>query len=617
MSRGQQYEKTILDFIKNNFNENSSKSKQSHSFLYCINGSGYGKTWTGYYISNRIRRKQQYSRPIISCCLDFYNGSKWLTHIDEDPSVALGIRVAAVVIFKCKLSDLIGNIKREELPLFTFRNVMKWISDECPRTVNSKIIMFVLHLDELQTNPEMAQKLLHVIGDYMCSTESNVISNSVEDGIVVYPVITGTSSKGFKQEVTGYGVFHIKLSPFNYKESLEFLGERKIVYYIWQKQMSFKRLIKCCGGIPRFLEYVSKLLEKEDKDKPLSGTDVIFQNLSVSLSRAYKFENILDYIGGDLNIFKQIIALSINAIPITQTMKLKDTTIEDIVKTGIVFISPTQNDDTGYYYFVIPLIILYCWNITWKIFPVSLDLLLKKDWDWKSFESWDCSYQLVKNNSCYWLTQISDNFKANLALLYNSMGELKHQQIHLCEMKDLVVEGKQFLKADGESHPENIITTTSGMTINSSDFVFYSFRCLTGNPSVDGRTFHLPHESDKNEKAWMICKQYKHSTQNKKISVDTINNSLTDWKKRIRNYEENFRCVLVIVTNERMTAQEIEEFQQKEPNLIINCLSNFGYYCPITFSAYSIFDDDEDQTVEELLFRLPERKEEDSMVLEF
>jgi len=297
---------------------------------------------------------------------------------------------------------------------------------------------------------------------------------------------------------------------------------------------------------------------------------------------------------------KQIIALSINAIFVPLDMKLfNDRTIEDIMKVGIVFLSPTKNE--GLYHIVIPLVILHCWNITWNFFPVSFDLPLKKNWNWSSFETWDCAYQLIKNNTCYWLTLLPINFKTDLARLYNSKSGWKENQIQLCEIRSTVQEQKQFL-VKSRIAPEETILTNLG-SIQCSEFVHYSFRCLTGNPAVDCRTFHLPHWTDHKHKPWMICKQYKHSiNSNANISKETIDSAYKDWIDRISVDQIKYRCVFVFITNQKIEASLIEEYAMQKPLLIIICKSNFGEYCPITFSAYSIFDDDKDQEEEELQY---------------
>lgn len=97
----------------------------------------------------------------------------------------------------------------ESTAAFTFA-VMERISKQL--AVGTRFYM-TIQLDELQvclleycsqctqSNPEFAQQILRVLGKYMCATDINIKALSVEHNIVIFPVVTATSSSGMKHQV--------------------------------------------------------------------------------------------------------------------------------------------------------------------------------------------------------------------------------------------------------------------------------------------------------------------------------------------------------------------------------------------------------------------------------
>ena len=128
---------------------------------------------------------------------------------------------------------------------------------EISNIVKQPLVM-TIQLDEMQEDPIMAQEILRVIADYMCSTSVDMPAPSWNHQILVYPIITGTSKKEFN--VTPYGSISYDLKPFNWEESLEYvrLNAPTDVYNKIRSEPQLKRLLKACGGVPRLLFFFVK-----------------------------------------------------------------------------------------------------------------------------------------------------------------------------------------------------------------------------------------------------------------------------------------------------------------------------------------------------------------------
>jgi len=432
ISRGIEVETEITNFLFNNLENRRIPKKPKHAFLYCVNGSGMGKTWTGYYVTHRlISLASTTNHVVIPCILDFSSGFGWNDSIDHLPAIALGLRIAAALIFNCSLNDVLMIVPVHQRPAFSFESVMKWISRVVTRPPKS-YILFAIHLDEIQKYPEPEKQpaLLHIIANYMCSTVETRPSNTVQDRVIIYPIITGTSTKACKQEVTDYGVYKINLIPWNYAESLLYMKKRNIDCSNWLQHKGFKRLIKSCGGLPRCLDYLCAIIMKNPMqfEMPFTGPKSYFDQLVSSISTAYKFDDHERMFGGMDNL-TVVIAMTINAVIVTLETKLypkivKDkpieVTIEDVMKEGVIFIIPSAFHD-GSYKVILPLVFLHCLNSKYAIFPYRLDEIFEKNWVWESFKEWDCKYQHIKNNSWFWLSKLPNiqNFHTNLGTLYS------------------------------------------------------------------------------------------------------------------------------------------------------------------------------------------------------
>jgi hypothetical protein len=385
----------------------------------------------------------------------------------------------------------------------------------------------------------------------------------------------------------------------------------------WKKSTNFKRIVKSCGGLPRCLEYLSIILAKESNlySQPFVGSTSYFDQLVVSLSTAYKFHEQERRFGGRENI-KVVLAMTVNALIVTPGTKLHpkkvndtliDITIEDVMKEGVIFVIPTGNDAKSYKVFL-PLVFIHCLNMAFGIFNLRFDEVVKKDWNWKSFEEWDCKYQLIKNNSWLWLSELPTlEHRTDLSTLYACDHiDSRNKQLLLCEILDVAYEKKTFLVKDTENpgSPQGTILTDIG-EIPSASFTSYSFRCCTNNPSVDCRVFHQPQKNDKVQKPWLICKQYKHSGTGAKLSLDKMNKSYIQWDKRMRNFFPTYRCFYVLITNQPIEEDDLKQFTNRFCVSVV-CKNNFGSYCALGFSVYSVFDDDLNQQEEEMFIGVNE-----------
>jgi hypothetical protein len=278
------------------------------------------------------------------------------------------------------------------------------------------------------------------------------------------------------------------------------------------------------------------------------------------------------------------------------------------MKEGVIFIIPSAFHD-GSFKVILPLVFLHCLNSKYAIFPYRLDEIFEKNWEWKSFEEWDCKYQLIKNNAWLWLSRLANiqNFRTDLGTLYSCKHpDSRYKQLSLCDILDIAQETEHFLKKDinKTNLPQNTISTNLGQ-ISKEYFIRFSFRCCAGNPSVDSRVYYKELQNDEIQKPWMICKQYKHSVKNTKLSLEKMNKAYFAWEKRIDGYIDYYRCFYVLITNQFIDQNDIDEFEKRKSVAVV-CRNNFGSYCPIGFSVYSIFDDDPYQLEEEMLTAVDE-----------
>jgi hypothetical protein len=191
MSNGKFWRIQFNAFYKSNSKsrKNCIPDKIKHSFFFCINGSGMGKTWLGRYLCLKVCEEKQ-GHDIL---LDFFNGDKHDLNITDSTSEMLGFRIAAHYFFSMSAMKLYDLCKTEGVfpnkYLFNFGNVMSLIHK------HRSSFIFCIQLDELQLCKDVAKEILHIIGNYMVETNNNII---------ILPIITATSSVNFGAQLTGY-----------------------------------------------------------------------------------------------------------------------------------------------------------------------------------------------------------------------------------------------------------------------------------------------------------------------------------------------------------------------------------------------------------------------------
>jgi hypothetical protein len=86
----------------------------------------------------------------------------------------------------------------------------------------------------------------------MCNV-SGAYADGTQDNIEIYPIVTGTSDKGFSTDVTGYFNFTIDLSPFTFAESMKCINNIVKLSQEVNEFPRFQRFVKSLGGIPRII----------------------------------------------------------------------------------------------------------------------------------------------------------------------------------------------------------------------------------------------------------------------------------------------------------------------------------------------------------------------------
>ncbi|KYQ91067.1 hypothetical protein DLAC_07969 [Tieghemostelium lacteum] len=364
-----------------------------HFFLYIINGSGLGKSWTGFYACNRLRL--QFPNDLTySICIDFSNGSRYIdidSHLDIE--VSFGLRVASCFLNVPWLS--LYEKYKNSLSNLKFNNVMEWFSKQYRRISNNQgQIFFGIHLDEIQLNSTFSQKILHIIASFMCRTVEKEISDSSRFNIVVFPILTGTSSKNLRMAITDHGSLYIDLRPFTLKESFKFLNSNIPNFNCEDQNKRFQRTVMSMGGIPRLLERFAQYIKSEVNIKFL---DHIITSTKTEISCIYQIGEFWMQTCQTIKNVKMIIAMSISGKLVDLTTKLPDNEleIEDVVKGGIIFLKKSPYG----YYITYPLLILEILNECFNFTTLNLMEPLSPDWSWNKFVEFEAEFERLKNNS--------------------------------------------------------------------------------------------------------------------------------------------------------------------------------------------------------------------------
>lgn len=210
-------------------------------------------------------------------------------------------------------------------------------------------------------------------------------------------MITGTSSKKMKNLVADHADYQAKLTPWNFKQCLEYVCDRVAGHLQNTESLGFFRLIGCCGGIPRlpyilnlsfrildyFVETCSAISfpEPAQVDQVIEASiPTIVTSLISRINALYKVDDWLLYFGktdGNRRAnLKVVLAYAITRRPVTLSTTLPNDgfTIEDVMKEGIIFLDPVDSA-SGNYHVLIPHILLQLLNVNFKVWP-TMNLLV-------------------------------------------------------------------------------------------------------------------------------------------------------------------------------------------------------------------------------------------------
>ena len=93
----------------------------------------------------------------------------------------------------------------------------------------------------------------------MCKVST--VSLGAQHNVHVFPIVTGTSSKSFKQSVMDYGCLNVDLSPFTLTQSLEMVKQLTKIPQHLTELPRFQRFVMSLGGIPRFLSIFCEFVD--------------------------------------------------------------------------------------------------------------------------------------------------------------------------------------------------------------------------------------------------------------------------------------------------------------------------------------------------------------------
>jgi hypothetical protein len=206
-----------------------------------------------------------------------------------------------------------------------------------------------------------------------------------------------------KQQVTDYASWTVPLVPWTLSESVQYLAA--FLKKGETDSLRMRRLVACCGGIPRILEYLQKAISAvptntiPPKELPAYLSTCV-GNLSSSL--ILKIEGLYKVSEwnakfGSFNNLKFLLACVITQRSVRRDTALPDNaTVEDVEKEGVIFLKPAS---FGAYVVTIPQLILHMLNLANIVFP-DINLLdpLSEAWDWNRFEEFEVHFDALKNS---------------------------------------------------------------------------------------------------------------------------------------------------------------------------------------------------------------------------
>ncbi len=260
-----------INTIEQNRTHMYSKTKQDHSFLAVLAGTGSGKSWLCHEIAHHIEKKLP---NVIKLTIDF-SKSDAKHPMDLQTTHVLGLRVAAKLLFECSLGELTGFLQSTYNPdsspvvNFGFNEVMAAFFRNCCQNSTANIVYLVLTMDEINYVPKdfppgAIKEMICIIGGYMCNSDQTAKSYSLacQHQLTLLPVISGTIHGYTISEVVFGTSYHFE---FGSVPLLSFEAMKQIFCTIcpknelWLKNQVFKNTLKLLGQVPRCLEKIMKV----------------------------------------------------------------------------------------------------------------------------------------------------------------------------------------------------------------------------------------------------------------------------------------------------------------------------------------------------------------------
>lgn len=350
-----------------------------------------------------------------------------------------------------------------------------------------------------------------------------------------------------------------------------------------QDTPEIRRLIISCGGVPRILDF---LAEELNNCSGVYQVPTILKNLETNLESWYKIKTNVKSNFGTAEQVKEIIAISLTRqeINLENISPVDGLTWENLMIRGSVYIFQNR--------IIFPPIVASMLSDALYLFDIDLLEPVKKDWNWKRFESAEPIIDAVKTNIF-----ASAGFKEiEISKFYGDLCSpgLIGKKMSLQKV-EVANETHQFLPVN--KIRATVVESEVGNFMKNDEKLFeYSFLCHTGNPGVDSRIFRKSSLDDTIKTPWMICKQTKHTIDNiTSLTELYLEEQYRQWRGLKIPLQENFRAPFVLFSNRNCTESDIRKFLNNHTGAIVICKANLNLYLPTVLSCF--MDMDEEKTI--------------------
>ena len=333
-------------------------------------------------------------------------------------------------------------------------------------------------------------------------------------------------------------------------------------------------MLKGCGGIPRLVDYLISDCEALLNYIEKGDWDYVKKRLIENIKAAYKPLDWEEHCYGYENLQKLLI-LSMTRATVSLNEKLPKggVTIEDVMKNGVCFVTPTHSQQA--YYIVFPQLLLSV--VSDYILPkTAFDVseLFPRYLHWNQLEELEAKFDAFKSN-LYYLGGVTDS----------SFGK------YYCGTYSKSLLNCNFL-------------ITPVPTAEARKFCKYATRCAQ---ALDTYVVRLPLPTDPIPIPWMFCKQLKHNTNEAYLSVEYLQQCISKFAEEIVYHNAYFRVVFIIVADRPTSKQDRELAISTSPLSKINLSylsviqlahtaiisrEELEEYTSMAFSSFSVFEDD-------------------------